>query len=301
MLRRIRLAVTAVILLVAGTAVTAVAARDAYFVDRPLPGATVREARLAQPVTVVVDGRRVEVAPGRVLRVYKRATERAVQEAGRHSFLTRVQALADPSPPAIEVDPALIVRPGELNGLVDELAAELQQPVAANVVMRGVEPHVVAASPGQGIDRRALLRGLRAAALGGPRVVEARLVDVTTPLDTAAAEEAAETARLIVSAPVALHYGGRDVGELTPEQLARLLRFVPREDRFVVSFDRERLARAVQPSVGEWRRQARNARFALAGRKCPHRAVAPGPRREPETDARRGDRRRVLPHAHPQR
>ena len=266
MLRRIRLAVTAVILLVAGTAVTAVAARDAYYVDRPLPGVTVRDARLAEPITVVVDGRRVEVEPGRVLRVYKQATERAVQEAGRHSFMTRVQALADPSPPAIEVDPALIVRPGKLSELVDELAAELQQPIAANVVMRGVEPHVVAASPGQGIDRRALLRGLRASALHGPRVVEARLVDVTVPLDTAAAEEAAETARLVVSAPVALQYGDRDVGELSPIELARLLRFTPRDDRFVVTFDRDRLARAVQPSVGEWRRQARNARFAVAGR-----------------------------------
>ena len=152
-LRRIRLAVTAVIVLVAGTAVTAVAARDAYYVDRPLPGVTVREARLAQPVTVVVDGRRVEVAPGRVLRIYRSATERSIQEAGRHSFLTRVQALADPSPPAIHVDPVLIVRPGEMNRLADELAAELQKPTAAQVVMRGVEPHVVPASPGQGIDR----------------------------------------------------------------------------------------------------------------------------------------------------
>ena len=265
-LRRIRLAVTAVILLVAGTAVTAVAARDAYYVDRPLPGVTVREARLAQPVTVVVDGRRVEVPPGRVLRIYRSATERSIQEAGRHSFLTRVQALADPSPPAIHVDPVLIVRPGEMNRLADELAAELQKPTAAQVVMRGVEPHVVPASPGQGIDRRDLVQGLRAAALGGPRVVEASLEDVAVTLDTAAAEEAAETARLVASAPVSLRFGDRDVGELSREQLAKLLVFTPRSDRFVVTFDASRLARAVQPSVAEWRRQARNARFVVAGR-----------------------------------
>ncbi len=60
-LRRVRLAVTAVILVAAGTAVTAVAARDAYYVDRPLPGVVVRDPKLTEPVTVVVDGRRVAV------------------------------------------------------------------------------------------------------------------------------------------------------------------------------------------------------------------------------------------------
>ena len=255
----------AVILLVAGTAVTAVAARDAYYVDRPLPGVVVREAALTQPVTVVVDGRRLAVPPGRVLRIYRSATERAIQDAGRHSFLTRVQALADPSPPAIEVDPVLIVRPGAIRELADELAAKLRQPAAAQVVMRGVEPHVVPARPGQGIDRRALVRGLRAAALGGARIVEARLEDVAVQLDTAAAEEAAETARLVVSAPVNLRFGERDVGALSREQLAKLVRFTPRDDRFVVTLDTERLARAVQPSLAQWRRRARNARFVVAG------------------------------------
>ena len=69
--------------------------------------------------------------------------------------------------------------------------------------------------------------------------------DVAVPLDTAAAEEAAETARLVASAPVALRFGDRDVGELSREQLAKLLVFAPRSDRFVVTFDAARLARAV--------------------------------------------------------
>ena len=266
MRRRIRLAVTAVILLVAGTAVTAVAARDAYYVDRPLPGVTVRDANLTQPLTVVVAGRSIDVRPEDVLRINRRKTELAALEAGRSSFLTRVAALADPSPPAIMVDPVLAKRPGALERMAAELAAELPQPRAAQVVMHGLEPVVVPEQPGRGIDQRALVAALRARALGGPRVVEAALEDVAVELDTTAAEEAADTARLVVSAPVRLRYRDGDVGELSPEQLVTLLRFTPRRDRLVVTFDAERLARAVQPSIAEWRRQARNARFVVAGR-----------------------------------
>ena len=57
-------------------------------------------------------------------------------------------------------------------------------------------------------------------------------------------------------------------------------------------------ARARRAAVGR-RMAPPGEERALRGRRpqCQHRAVAPGPRREPEADARRGDRRRVLPHA----
>jgi vancomycin resistance protein YoaR len=264
-LRRVRLAVTAVILLVAGTAVTAVAARDAYYVDRPLPGVVIREANLTAPVTIVVAGERYRVRPARALRVDRAATSRAALEAGRRSFLTRVEALADPSPAAIEVGPVLARRPAAFERLLEELSAGLPQPEPAQIAMRGLQPRITAERDGKTVDRRSLLLGLRAAALDEQRVVRIDLEDAPTELDTEAAEAAAEAARLVVAAPIRLRFQERIVGELTPQQLARQLRFVPAGDRFVVTFDRDRIARAVRPTVAQWRRQARNARFVVKG------------------------------------
>ncbi|HET9507011.1 MAG TPA: VanW family protein, partial [Gaiellaceae bacterium] len=44
----------------------------------------------------------------------------------------------------------------------------------------------------------------------------------------------------------------------------RLVRFVPRPDHFVVTFDKERLAAAVRPALRPWRKRATNARFLVA-------------------------------------
>jgi vancomycin resistance protein YoaR len=265
-LRRVRTAVTVAVLVVAGTVVATVAARDAYYVDRPLPGVAVGEADLARPVTVVVAGERFRVPPERVLRVNRVATDHAAREAGRYAFLTRVQALADPSPPAIAVEPVLTAMPDEVDRLAAELGARLPKPTPATVAMRGLQPRVTPASSGKAVDRRALVQALRRAALGGPRTIEATLEDVAAGLDTEAAEQAAETARLVVSAPVQLRFGDRAVGTLSRKRLARLLRFAPSGEQFDVTFDHERLSRAVRPSVAKWRRQATNARFVVRGK-----------------------------------
>ena len=265
MARRIRLALTVAILVVAGSAVTAVAARDAYYVDRPLPGVVVREPDLARAVTVVVDGKTFRVRPRRVLRLHAAATDRAARETGRRAFLTRVRALADPTPPALAVDPVLVEAPAAVAALITELSATLPQPAAARIAMRGLEPHVTPARSGRVVDHASLLDGFRRAALGGtPRIVP-ELDDVVPELDTAAAGAAAEAARIALSAPVRLTFRDRSVGVLSRRRLTKLVRFVPRGDRFDVTFDRERLTAAVRPSLAAERRRARNARFVLAG------------------------------------
>src|SRR5829696_5222739 len=66
---RVGLITAAVVAGLIGVAVAAVGARDAYYWDRPLPGAEVRDADLDRAVNVMVDGKAHDVAPGEVLRL----------------------------------------------------------------------------------------------------------------------------------------------------------------------------------------------------------------------------------------
>ena len=161
----------------------------------------------------------------------------------------------------------LAERPRAAERLTAQLAARLRKPAPARIAMRGLEPDVTPARSGVTLDQDALLRGLRLGALGGPGALDARLRRSSVELDTKAAEEAAETAREVVSAPVQLRFRDRAVGELTPSRLARLLRFKQRRDRFVVTFDAERLAGAVRPALAPWRERATNARFKVNGKR----------------------------------
>ena len=110
----------------------AVAARDAYYWDRPLPGVELREAQLETPVRVVVGGKTYDVKPAEALRVDAAATQQALWNAGRTSFVGRMRTIVDPSPPTRVVDQVLVARPE-----VDE--------VAARVLRRAAE-----AAPGAG-------------------------------------------------------------------------------------------------------------------------------------------------------
>jgi len=246
-------------------AAATIAARDAFYVDKPLPGVVVREPKLSRPVEIHLADRRVLVRPRRVLAVNAAATAAAARRAGRHSFLTRVRALADPSPPAIVVVPVLRERREAAARWVTELSADLRKPTPAKIAMRGLTPVVTPARPGEQIDDDVLLRELRVSALANGSPVRATLRGIAPELDTEAAEEAAETTRRMVSAPVELRFRERRIGALTPRRLARLIHFTPRRDRFVVAFDRERLAHAVQPALSRWRTRAANARFKVEG------------------------------------
>jgi vancomycin resistance protein YoaR len=109
------------------------------------------------------------------------------------------------------------------------------------------------------------LRKLKATALGGRTRLVAPLLPVEDELTTAAAEDAAATAKRITERPIALTFRGEDVGTLQPRLLVRLVRFRPAGDHFDLYFDRKRLVRAVQPALAPWRQRARNARFVVSG------------------------------------
>ena len=266
MLRRVRTAIVVLLVVAAAGISGVVAVRDAAYANDALPGVSVRTVEPGRDVLVTIGEKELRGGGG-VLAVDVAATRAAALAAGRDSVWTRVRQLVDPSAPTIAVDPVL--RP---TAAADRLVSELEQraklirPARAQVAMRGRTPRVTPARPGRAIDRDSFFGVLRRALVTGAGRVEAPLAESRPELDTAAAEEAAEMARGVVSAPVRLTYRGEEVGALAPARLARLIRFIPRRDHFVVTFDRERLGAAVRPALRPWRRRATNARFLVGAK-----------------------------------
>ena len=276
MLRRVRTAIIAIVVVAVGGTAGVVAVRDAAYANDALPGVAVREVDTSRDVRVSVAGKKLPGGGG-VLAVDVPATRAAALAAGRDSLWTRVRQLVHPSPPEIMVDPVL--RPtAAADELVSELErrAKLARPVAAQIAMHGRTPRVTPASPGRTIDRDSFFSVLSRAVVSDAASIEAPLAASRPELDTGAAEEAAETARHLASAPVTLTFDGEDVGSLDPSRLARLLHFAPRRDHFVVSFDRERLAQAVRPALRPWRQRATNARFLVGTKSVQIKPSKPG-------------------------
>jgi vancomycin resistance protein YoaR len=256
-------------------AVAAVAARDAVYWEKPLPGVTLARVDLARPIEVVVGDRAYDVRPGEAVRVDDTATQAALVRAGHDSFLRRVRQLVDPSPQVLEVSPVLVPRPGA-ESLAKRLSRSLQKPRRAQVVSRNGSFSILPSQPGDAVDVDLLVAALAKAAGSGARTLSPALTHVEPTLRTPAAEAAVAEARTLVDQPVALTFKGQDVGSLSPEQLAKLVRFRVGVDSFRVGFDPQRVAKAVEPLVARWRQRAVNARFVLDGRRVRVRPSRPG-------------------------
>ena len=258
--RRIRLIAALTFAALAGGAVAVVAARDAVYWEQPLPGVAVREVPLAAGIEVRVAGKPYSVDPRTVLRVDETATAAAATARSRDSFLTRVRALVDPSPPSLPVNPVLVPT-GSGDALLSGLERALPRARPAQVSMQRVVP----SRPGERLDRPAFVAALRSAVLRGERSLVAPLTHVEPELTTPAAEAALAEARELVAEPVALSFQGRNVGTLEPRRLAKLVRFRPDGDRFRIVFAPARIAKAVEPFLADWRQRAVNARFVVDG------------------------------------
>jgi vancomycin resistance protein YoaR len=269
--RRIGVIVAATVAGLAGAAVAGIAVRDAVYWERPLPGVAVREISLADGVEVRVRGQRYAVDPRKVFRIDDAATARAARERGHGSFLTRVRALVDPSPPTLLVDPVLVPA-GPIDSLVAGFERELPDPQPARVSMAGVVP----SRPGDRIDQASFREGLRSAVLRRASRLTAPIRHVEPERTTAAAEEALTTARELVAEPVVLSFKGQDVGSLEPRRLAKLVRFRPDGSRFRVTLAPDRIAKAVEPFLADWRKRAVNARFVVDGKSVRIRPSQPG-------------------------
>jgi vancomycin resistance protein YoaR len=222
-------------------------------------------ARLDRRVPVRVRDRVVRVRPSLALRLDAEATAATAARAGRGSWWDELRALSVVAVPERRVEPVLRIDGYGAAGTMKLLGRGLPAPRAAAVRMDGVEPVVVASKPGVRVARPPFLRFLRANALGSGGTLAAPLQGYEPPLRTPAAEEAAATARALVSEPVALTYGGQRIGTLERQTLAKLLRFRPRGTQLALGFARERLARVVKPALEPWRRRATNARFVVDG------------------------------------
>ena len=256
-------------------AVAAVAIRDAVYWEKPLPGVTLSEVELERTIQVVVDDETYDVRPGEALRVDTAATQAALVKAGHDSFVRRVQQLVDPSPPVLQVDPVLVPTPGA-EALAKRVSRALPRPRRAQVVSRGGSFSVLPSRSGDAVDADELVEALMRAALTGAQTVSPPLTHVEPTLTTPAAEAAVAEAQTLVDEPVTLTFKGEDVGSLTPERLAKLVRFRVGVESFRVGFDPRRVAKAVEPMVEQWRQKAVNARFIVDGRRVRIRPSRPG-------------------------
>jgi vancomycin resistance protein YoaR len=274
-MRRIGVIIAVVTAGLAGAAVAGVAIRDAVYWERPLPGVELREADLARPLAVSVEGKTYDVRPGEALMVDAAATRARLVRAGHDSFLRRIRRLVDPSPRTLLVDPVLVPRPGA-EDLAERLSAGLPKPRRAQIVSRRGELSVIPSLAGEAIEPQHLLASLRTAAFDDVRTLSPALTHVQPELTTGAAEAAVAEAEELVAEPIALSFKGEEVGSLEPQRLAKLLRFRPSGSRFRVTFAPDRIAKAVEPYLSEWRARAVNARFVVDGKQVHIRPSKPG-------------------------
>jgi vancomycin resistance protein YoaR len=281
---RLRLSALAVVCLVLALAAVP-AGRALLHLDATMPGVTVlggdvsglaaEEAglrirsltaeRLQTPVPVTVDGVQVEVRPGRLFLLDREGTTTAAMAAGRESWKARARALLSPLTEPVNVDPVLITRPKAEARLAAAMARFATPPVSASVELRGVEPVVMPAKPGATADLGALLAAVHERVLTGTRAVELRFEPTQPAVRDAAAQAAADEARLMLSAPVTLTLDGSEIGTLSRERLASLVTFAEQESRIVVLLDEERLAAVLDPTIAPYKTRAVNARFEVDG------------------------------------
>jgi vancomycin resistance protein YoaR len=226
----------------------------------------VTAARLAQPVSLDVGPRDVSLVPAKVLRADAEATAAAALAAGRDGWKSRLRSLLSPITRPAQIRPRLEPADGARRHIGAVLAPFSTPPVSAAVTMEGLEPTVSSSSAGRRADRKAVLREIERRTLaGGDQAVPVRFGPTAPAVGDDAARRAADEARLVVSAPVALTVKGTGAGSLTPEQLADLLVFRPHDGQLVVLLNQKALADELTPKVQPFSRDPVDASFEVDG------------------------------------
>jgi vancomycin resistance protein YoaR len=248
---------------------TRVAGVDVAGLDRAELVAAIQRVvlpRLARPVTVDVGGKTFIVKPRTLFALNATATADAALAAGRRSELGRLAALAGAQ--TTDVAPVFLPRRKAQRALVLQVRRTVGvRPRSANVAMDGTTPVITPAATGRDVVSGQLLASVREAALGGNEIVRGSLVTTQPRRAAAAAREAAAIARALVSAPVYVLFDERPLRALGVRELAALVRFEPRGERFLVTLDREAVARVLAPELGAHRRAPVDARFEIVGKR----------------------------------
>lgn len=222
-------------------------------------------ARLDRPVTVRVGPRSFSIRPSALYQADATETVERAFALGRESFGSRLRAAALPFTWEHQVEPVLLLRPEGPAALAAKVERVMRRPVSARVTMEGERPVVYSGRPGVTVDEQALADALLAAALTGDSEVEARIARVDPEITIEEAKAAAAQAETVVSAPVTVAYEDEPLGELTPSQLAKLVRFQPNEGAYELLLDRERLARRLEPLVAPKTIEPLDATFEVVG------------------------------------
>ncbi|HUK99112.1 MAG TPA: VanW family protein [Gaiellaceae bacterium] len=203
-------------------------------------------------VTIRAGGRTYHVPRSWLVSVDARRTADRALSAGSLAGLVIPQHVA--------VRP-VIGRAGGAGNVLDEIARAGREPVSATVTIHGTSVTTTPAQDGRELDRASLVARLTS----GVTSLDAPFTIVHAARRDPAVRSAASAAAALLARPIVVDYHGARLGALTPSQLARALRIVPRAHRFAVSVDGESLAPIVRPRLGRWFVRARNARFAVAG------------------------------------
>ena len=267
---------------VAGVDVGGLERRDARAkVERALA------ARLDRRIVVHVGNESFTTRPSALLRLDAAATERAAFNAKRGSVLARLAAVAVPVALAHDVDPVLDVRPRGRAALTQHVLARTRRPVSARIRMDGTKAIVVPARFGIAVEQGKLERDLREAALAGRRSVSAEITREAPSITADEAAQAVASAERVVSAPVAIYFRRDRVGELSPTQLAGLVRFQPTESGYGVLLAPEALRRSLSPIVEAQTTEPVDASFAVSGTRVRVVPSRPGTRVHATKAARR--------------
>jgi vancomycin resistance protein YoaR len=225
------------------------------------------EERLRGPVQVSVNGESFTVHPGTLFTVDAVATEQIAYDSPRQSWTDRLGALAAPFVFEHEVAPVLRVNPTVRAALAQEIEERTERPVSARISLDGLEPVVVPARAGTRVDPNELLRQIRSAALGSEASVEAQVTTLQPKIRTPVVQEAAREARTLLSAPVALRYRHKPLGELEPARIAELLRFEPAAGGFELRLTRAGIKAELGPFVRPFTQAPVDARFRIEGKR----------------------------------
>src|SRR5437667_6615005 len=165
---------------------------------------------LARPVVIHARQGLVTVRPADVLRVDIQQTAAAALAAGRSNVAVESLRLLDPVS-SHPVEPVFRERPKPLAALFARIQAFGRAPRPATVSMRGLAPVVQPGRTGVVVDRAALIAAVERSVEAHAGPVAARFAIAPPPIGDAAARRAALEARVAVSGPVRLTYGGASV------------------------------------------------------------------------------------------
>lgn len=198
-----------------------------------------------RPITVVVDGREVQLVPDEVGLSVDYAASVAAAGGGERSWSPG--RLWDYWTGGEDLD-AAVTADGALDAMADQVGTPARD---GDVRFRGGDIVVVDPVPGEGFDPEAAYRALQGAYLDDDPRIELPTVVVQPEIDDADVQEALDSfANPAMSAPVTLVFGDSPV-TLRPADYAKALGMKAEDGALVPELDEKKLLRLVDDGVSD--------------------------------------------------